>query len=163
VTGYDPASWTDFSVAQAGASAALTGLLFVAMSINLDNILETDGLPSRAAETLVFLMNILLVATLILVPQRSQLLGAEILVISGAAWVAISSAKLRAPTPHSDWRRAYYLNVVAGQLAMIPFLIGGVTLLAGSGGGLFWVAPGVVLSLVVAVLNAWVLMVEILR
>lgn len=30
MTGYDPSSWSDFGVAQAGASAALTGLLFVA-------------------------------------------------------------------------------------------------------------------------------------
>jgi len=163
VTGYDPSSWSDFSVAQAGASAALTGLLFVAMSINLDNILSTDGLPARAAETLVFLMNILLVSTLILVPQRGALLGAEILVVSGVVWISVVAGKVKAPPPEDDWRNAYYFNAVVGQVALIPFLICAVTLIAGSGGGLFWVVPGVILSLIVAVSNAWVLMVEILR
>jgi hypothetical protein len=37
---YDPAEWHDFAVAAAGAAAALTGLPFVAISINLDRILQ---------------------------------------------------------------------------------------------------------------------------
>ena len=37
--GYDPAAWTGFFTAVTGAAAALTGLLFVAVSINLENIL----------------------------------------------------------------------------------------------------------------------------
>ena len=37
--GYDPAAWVGFFTAVTGAAAALTGLLFVAVSINLDHIL----------------------------------------------------------------------------------------------------------------------------
>lgn len=37
------------------------------------------------------------------------------------------------------------------------------TLLVGSGGGLFWVVPAFVLGYTGAVANAWVLVVEILR
>jgi hypothetical protein len=40
VTAYDPSEWADFFVASAGASAALTGLVFVAVSINIDRILR---------------------------------------------------------------------------------------------------------------------------
>lgn len=35
---YSPAEWTSFLVAIVGAAAALTGLLFVAVSINLDRL-----------------------------------------------------------------------------------------------------------------------------
>jgi hypothetical protein len=45
---YDPSEWTDLFVATAGASAALAGLVFVAVSINLERILSFRGLPERA-------------------------------------------------------------------------------------------------------------------
>jgi modulator of FtsH protease len=48
-------------------------------------------------------------------------------------------------------------------LGSVPLAIGGLTLLIGSGGGLYWVLAGIVCAIVGAVLNAWVLMVEILR
>jgi hypothetical protein len=42
------ADWEGLFLAGAGASAALAGLLFVAISINLDRILKGRGLPGRA-------------------------------------------------------------------------------------------------------------------
>jgi hypothetical protein len=52
---------------------------------------------------------------------------------------------------------------VLAQVAVVPSLVAGVSLLLGAGGGRYWLVPGVVLCLVVAVLDAWVLLVEILR
>ena len=46
---------------------------------------------------------------------------------------------------------------------IVPFLIAGLSLLAESGGGLYWLAAGIVFAICGAVANAWVLMVEILR
>ena len=46
---------------------------------------------------------------------------------------------------------------------MIPFVIAGISLLAESGGGMYWVLAGVVGAIVGGVANAWVLLVEILR
>jgi hypothetical protein len=49
VHAYSPADWETFCAAIAGAAAALTGLLFVAVSINLDRILVKESmLPARA-------------------------------------------------------------------------------------------------------------------
>jgi hypothetical protein len=45
----------------------------------------------------------------------------------------------------------------------LPFLGGGCSLLAGSGGGLYWILAGTVLTFVAASVNAWVFLVEILR
>jgi hypothetical protein len=52
---------------------------------------------------------------------------------------------------------------VTAQVAVLPLLAAGVSLLVGAGGGLYWLVPGIVLCLVVGVLDAWVLLVEILR
>ena len=44
--------WTNFFIAAAGASASLAGLVFVALSVNINRILEYPQLPSRAAATI---------------------------------------------------------------------------------------------------------------
>ena len=51
-TAYAPEEWKDLFVAMAGASAALAGLLFVAISINVDRIVKYEGLPERGLEAL---------------------------------------------------------------------------------------------------------------
>ena len=67
---YDPVPWESFFVALAGAAAALVGLVFVALSINLTKVLGGRGLPERAAEAIVLLSSVLLVALLGLVPGQ---------------------------------------------------------------------------------------------
>jgi hypothetical protein len=54
-------------------------------------------------------------------------------------------------------------RIVMVQVAVVPLLVEGVSLLLGAGGGLYWLVPGVLFCLVVAVLDAWVLLIEILR
>ena len=45
----------------------------------------------------------------------------------------------------------------------IPFVVGAASVLAGSGGGLYWIFAGILGALIGAVANAWVLLVEIQR
>ena len=54
-------------------------------------------------------------------------------------------------------------RLVLYQLATLPLLLAGLSLLGQVAGGLQWFALAVVLSILVALLNAWVLLVEILR
>jgi hypothetical protein len=42
-------------------------------------------------------------------------------------------------------------------------VIGGATVLIAAGGGPYWIAAAVIWAIIVAVANAWVLLVEILR
>jgi MFS-type transporter involved in bile tolerance (Atg22 family) len=63
--------WSDFFVAEVGASAALTGLLFVAVSINLGQILKYPHLPTRALEALATLLCVLVISTFALVPEQT--------------------------------------------------------------------------------------------
>ena len=43
VTAYEVSNWSNLFVAAAGASAALAGLVFVAVSINIERILKFEG------------------------------------------------------------------------------------------------------------------------
>jgi hypothetical protein len=77
---YSSAEWESLFLAEAGASAALAGLLFVALSINLERILKGAGLPGRAGEAIVLLLTALVVSTWVLVlGQSPTVLGAELL------------------------------------------------------------------------------------
>jgi modulator of FtsH protease len=53
--------------------------------------------------------------------------------------------------------------MVITQTATLPGVVGSIVLLAGSTCGLYFVAAGILLTFAVAVINAWVLLVEILR
>ena len=48
-------------------------------------------------------------------------------------------------------------------LGTVPIVVGGISVIATSGGGLYWIVAGIVGALAGGVANAWVLLVEILR
>jgi len=165
VTAYDPSEWSDLFVAVAGASAALLGLLFVAVSINLERILKFEGLPGRALEALMQLTCVLLVSLAGLVPGQSHVaLGLELLLIVAIIAVIV----VRQPVVVTDetgreplsWKVSRWSIRLAGLVAIA---VAGATLLAESGGGLYWVAAGIALATIAAIAGAWVLLVEILR
>ncbi len=155
--------WENFCVAQVGASAALTGLLFVAVSINLSRILQIPHLPGRAAEALVVLLAVLGVSSLGLVPHTSRrTLGIELLAVWAVACAGIARTQVqdvRRGGPHAYWTS----RVMTTHVPLLAFLGGGVSLLAGTGGGLYWVLGGTLACFAASTLNAWVLLVEINR
>jgi len=162
--------WQEFFLAEAGAAAVLTGLVFVGVSINLEKIMANPryGLTGRALEALILLIAVLIATSLLLVPGQGMVLaGVEVLaigVVDGAAIVAIQLLHVR----NWQWlepalRQAFLGRVVLGQLATLPFVAAGVALLGWGVGGLYWLVAGVVMSFLVAVADAWVLLVEIHR
>ena len=161
---YDPSEWSDLFVATAGASAALAGLVFVAVSINIQRILEFPGLPERALETILLLVAVLLVSIVGLIPGQSHVaLGLELLVVS----LTIGAAIVRLPTvggdPKAEKRRWLWSRWSIRIAAIVPLAVAAVTVLAESGGGLYWLVAGIAFAVTGAIANAWVLLVEILR
>ncbi len=164
---YNAADWSDLYVACAGAAAALAGLLFVAVSINLERILAFPDLPDRALETLAVLLGVLLVSVLGLAPgQGRRALGTEFLVVGVVLLTAIALLLRRSLSlvQAENEPRAWLLSRFAFSLpGAACFAVGGISLLAGTGGGLYWVFAGIIAGFLGAVSNAWVLLVEIHR
>jgi len=76
------AGWSNYLSVLAGAAATLTGLVFVAVSINLSRVLSTPGLTGRAGESLIQLLGVVAISTTALIPQQgASALGTEILAI----------------------------------------------------------------------------------
>lgn len=158
-----PPGWENFFVAEVGAAAALTGLLFVAVSINLSRILSIPHLPARAAETLVVLVGVLDVATFGLVPGQSQAaFGWEVVGTAAVVWLASVKTQIAA-LRDAEARQWLARRVVWTQVATLPFVVGGGLLVAGHASGMYWLVPGVLASFASGIQNAWILLVEILR
>jgi hypothetical protein len=162
---YSPADWTGFFTALTSAAAALTGLLFVAVSINSEIILQKKSmLPARAAETLAILLFVVVSAGLALVPQSVHVLGAEILVIAIPLTVVTVRNQVRFWRQNPDSPVYWSVSrMSASAVALVPALLAGVSLAARWGGGLYWLVPTGLLGIAAAVYSAWVLLVEIVR
>ncbi len=162
---YEVSEWSNLFVAIAGASAALAGLLFVAVSINIERILKFRGLPERGLETVLLLVGVLIISVIGLIPAQSHVaLGIELLVISLIlATILVRLPKVEATTAKTE-PRTWVLSRWAVRLGGTTLLIiGAISVLAGHGGGLYWIVAGIVFAMIGAVVNAWVLLVEILR
>ena len=158
---YQIANWTVFLSVAAGVAATLTGLIFVAVSINLRRILEFPPLADRAAESILQMFGALIASLCALLPGQSLLvLGTELAVLGATLWTLQTLLIYRSYSP--EYPRPVF-SIVLALLATLPFVVGGISLAVGALGGLYWLAPGVLLSVTVGVSNAWVLLVEILR
>jgi hypothetical protein len=62
--------WQTLFAVQAGAAATLTGLVFVAVSINLAKIIEYPGLTARAAESILQFLQVFFICTALLIPGQ---------------------------------------------------------------------------------------------
>ena len=156
--------WDNFFVAQVGASAALAGLVFVGVSINLTKIMSSGHLPNRAQEALLVLLLNLLVSSLFLVPgQSARSLGVEVLV-GLLVWAAILFLHLDSfRRMDAAFRRRSLFAALLGQALSISIWIAGAVLICQGPGGVYWLVPGLLLTYLVALANAWVLTVEINR
>ena len=157
--------WSGFFSAEVGASASLVGLVTVAISINLQRILEIPHLPARAGEALFSLTTVFVTCGVALFPGVSQeAFGAVALALAVASfgfgarnqWMSLSVAGVVA----IEKQIVGGLGRVASTL---PIVVGGALMLAQAANAATWVAVGVVISLAVSVMNAWVLLVEIMR
>jgi energy-converting hydrogenase Eha subunit A len=165
LSAYDPHAWLEFGVAAAGAAAVLAGLVFVAVSINLEKVLEVHGLPGRAGESILMFVGILIATLFLLVPgQSTDALGVE-LAVSGLllalVMLVIIWQGLKLPTRQPlSWR---ITRIVTALASSVPMLAAGISLLAEQGGGLYWLVAAVILAFCAGVGNAWVLLVEVVR
>lgn len=157
--------WSDFCVAQIGASAALAGLVFVGISINLTKIMSLPLLVDMALEAMLVLGTVLGECSILLAPhQPPTQLGGEILAFSIVLWLALTILQyrlyIRTPAVH---RLDHWPHFATSQAALLGFIASGIWLLVGGEAGLILYLPSALLCYLTALSNAWVLLIEINR
>ena len=148
--------------AVAAAAAAFAGLLFVALTVNLPRILPDAAHVARAREALGGLLSLLVMALLVLIPgQPRYALGIELLGV--AAILTAVSIRLQGQTIQRlpPGRRAgWAVRMLPVNAATAAIFVTGASLIAGTGGGLYWLAATVVIYVLRSALDAWDLLVE---
>ncbi|MGN6030764.1 MAG: hypothetical protein ACTHQE_03785 [Thermomicrobiales bacterium] len=157
--------WHDFMTAQAGASAALAGLIFVGLSINLDRILKLSAVLARTAAALLMLLGVLVTSSLMLVPDQSlRSAGVQVLLVAGVIWglvTVFSVTAVRGQPPEYQGKARGFL--VLRQVATLLLVVAGAILTLGNDDGLQWMVRAYMVTYFATMVEAWVILVEIDR
>lgn len=163
---YDPPEWQNFFVMVGGAAAALTGLLFVAMSLHSKAIRASPLHSSRAVGTLLSLMTQLFIAGAVLIPGQSltalgiEVEAAALFFVIQSAWAVILT--LRSPERRGRGRRLRTtVEGIGAGVWIVLFVASGISLIAHAGGGLYLLAGVMPFMFGWNVYVAWVLITEI--
>jgi 4-hydroxybenzoate polyprenyltransferase len=159
--GYLPGMWRDFGVTVAGLAGALTGLLFVAVSLKSETLARSRSLRSRAAQTLVLFMTAAIAAILLVAPQPRSALGAELLALAAVSGTALLVFDRRAGHDEDSSVARYIERASPNMITSVLVAVAGLTLLLTAGGGLYWMIPATLASLVGGVINAWLFLVKV--
>lgn len=156
--------WGDFFAAQVGGSAALLGLLFVGVSLNLSQVLKSNGLANRALIALLLLLIVMIVSLIFLIPKIGDFWLALLMTGIGTA-LLVGGNIIQAAIAHGSRGRKVIstLNIIAFEISAVPYAVAGALFFFGHGSGIYWAAAATIFSIIKATIDAWVLLVEINR
>ena len=156
--------WKDFNVAMVGATAALAGLVIVAASVNIAEIIKASTLTARLAAAIATLVLAITTTGAGLIPGIApRWYGAIVLVaalLAGGFQIHAASRIMSDTSPHA---RARFLKSALGFLPLGAYAVAGVLLLFAVPGGMIASAVGTLTAIVSAIGVSWVALVEVLR
>jgi hypothetical protein len=159
--GYTTATWLNFGEALAPVAGALTGLLFVALSVKADVFAASRSLSSRAGETLVLFMISVLIAVVLVAPQPPAALGWELLAVAVVSGLILFILDRRAGHASRAGVARYVERFSPNTITAVLVGVAGLTFLLKAGGGLYWLIPAAVASLVGGVINTWQFLIRV--
>jgi hypothetical protein len=156
---YVPDQWTGFFTLVGTGAAALTGLVFVAVTINLSGIAKDATHKYRA-------INMLSGFTSVFVVSAFALMGHQTHVTFGIAWLVV--ALLAAAINTNGYVQAFRVGgsslyalslfrIVGASVCYIGQVVGAVILIAGSRSGLYVAAVSLVANFYFLVSGSWLL------
>ena len=166
---YTAQVWGAFFLAAAGATAALSGLIFVGLAVTIRTVQAADQregrnfLAGRVLEALTALLIVLVISLVGLVPAISRGALAAFILVAGLASATSPVRAVAASRNGTGLDAPRALRLITGAGLTVTVLLAGVTLATGHGGGLYWLPAAFVLAVVIAAVSAWVLLAEVLR
>ena len=153
-------AWHDFFLMVGGAAAALAGLVFVAMSINLKIIIQDGTHKNRAIGTLVGYTAVFMICAFALIAEQPyRWFGVEWFIISVVAVYIYVRGLVRVQKHGGSGFGSSNLRIFAGVAGYAAQIIGSFMLVAGYAAGLYIASIAMVLSFASLISGAWLLLV----
>ena len=156
---FRPGQWTNFFLLVGTGAVTLTGLVFVAMSLNVKAIAIDATHRHRAINTLTGLALVFMRCALVLMgAQNHKSIGAELLVVSGISAAVFVKGYTKAIRMSSGLRVS---RIVGGSLVHLAEMIGAALFILGYLPGLYIAALAIVTNTCYMVTAAWLLVIGV--
>lgn len=156
--------WNEFNVAMMGAVAALAGLLIVAASVNIAEIVKAPSVAARLAAGLGGLVLAIASSAFGLIPDIPSLVYGAVVLVCALGAGSIQVQATRQIYANRDPRNEFRLGkAVFGFLAPAAYACGALVLMLGMPWGLVLFAVGAIASIIAGIVISWIALVEVLR
>jgi hypothetical protein len=156
---FRPEQWTSFFLLVGTGAVTLTGLVFVAMSLNLKTIAIDATHRYRAINTLTGLALVFMRCALVLMgAQTHQAVGAELFVVSAISAAIFIKGYSQAIRMSSGLRLS---RIVGGSLLHLAEMLGAAVFFFGYLAGLYIAATAMVANTCYMITAAWLLVIGV--
>jgi hypothetical protein len=157
---YEPEQWNNFFVLVGTGSAALTGLVFVALTINLKVVAQDATHRYRAINMLSgFTAAFLISAFALMGHQTYRTLGIEWLLVSSLAAVINTNGYVQGFRSAGSRYALSPIRIVGGSACYLGQVIGSLLLFLGSRTGIYVAAVALIVNFYFLVSGSWLLIV----
>ena len=157
---FRPGQWTDFFLLVGTGAVTLTGLVFVAMSLNLKVIAVDATHRNRAINTLTGLALVFMRCAVVLMgAQNHRSIGTELFVVSGISAAIFIKGYAEAIRMSNGLRLS---RIVGGSLVHVAEMVGAALFFFGYLAGLYIAAIAIVTNTCYMITAAWLLVIGVL-
>ena len=162
---YDPEQWNNFFILVGTGSAALTGLVFVALSINLQGVAKDATHRYRAINMLSGFTAVFILSSLALMGHQTyRTLGIEWLTVSTLAGGVNTNGYIQGFRLVGGSRYALSLvRILGGSACYLGQIVGASMLVAGARTGIYVSAIALIVNFYFMVSGSWLLIVGTLH
>jgi len=161
---YHPEQWSNFFVVVGSGSAALTGLVFVAISVNLRAVARDATHMYRAINMLSGFTAVFAVSALALMGhQTHRTLGLEWLIVSAVAAAVNTNGYIQGSKVAGSRYALSVVRIVGGSACYLGQIIGSAIFGFGVGPGIYVGAIALVVNFYFLVSGSWLLIVGTLQ
>lgn len=161
---YSPEQWGNFFVLVGTGSAALTGLVFVAISVNLRDVLRDATHTYRAINMLTGFTAVFILSSFALMGRQThQTLGVEWLIVSLLAGLINTRGYIQGFSVAGSRYALSRFRVAGGSACYLAQVIGSAMLFVGADWGIYMAATGLIVNFYFLVSGSWLLIVGTLN